>query len=272
MRAIWLCAALTACSATPSASSSVDDEGAEDPRASLDASTATAECLDEGSSRACTCDNGGTGRKTCRKGQYGSCLDCSEPAASRDGSVRPVAQELCKAGYYVGHMEGDYKPGFASLGIAQSGFEVQFKSESMNGQPPLALTLVEKTQGVGEFSSFTVNGGCMQGMARSMGTDNPFTARLTGELDCATGDFTGTMEGIYTLLSLPGLDYDFKGPITAHFVNGELADGEWSAREPNALNGQPAGGGTGTWGASWTADAAPDAGVDPCAKLMLDTP
>jgi hypothetical protein len=225
-----------------------------------------AECMPEAATRACTCASGGTGQKTCTAGNWSDCTSCS----TRDAGPRPVIKELCKAGYYVGHMEGKYKPGFASLGIAESLFEVDFESEAVGDNPPLALTLTENREGTGEFASFTVGGGCMVGLARSGDTDNPFVARLTGELDCKTGDFNGVMKGVYTLLNFPGLDYDFEGPITAHFIDQELADGEWSADEPPALNGQPAGGGAGSWGATWQADQTPDLASDPCARLDAD--
>jgi hypothetical protein len=43
--------------------------------------------------------------------------------------------------------------------------------------------------------------------------------------------------------------------------------------EPAALDGKPAGGGSGTWNATWAADVAPDAGgVDPCAKVVSTGP
>ena len=35
----------------------------------------------------------------------------------------------CKAGYYVGEMQGEYMPGFAGLGITRSPFEVHFMAE-----------------------------------------------------------------------------------------------------------------------------------------------
>jgi hypothetical protein len=183
---------------------------------------------------------------------------------------------LCKAGYYTGQIEGSYRPGFASLGLTQSGFEVQFQGEALDGRPALSLTLQENSTGpVGEFSSFTVNGGCIQGVARSGSTNNPFVAKLSGDLDCNTGAFVGVMEGEYTLVNVEGFDFHMKGPITAQFEPSppKLSDGKWTLEEPPALDGKPAGGGTGTWNATWVADAPPDAGsVDPCANIVSTGP
>lgn len=237
-RVTFLCSWMLVACSSDEGSVPADDETAEAP-ARMDASVKDA------------------GRKPTR-----------DASPARD-SGRATLQQLCKAGYYVGHMEGDYKPGFASLGLGASQLEVEFRSESLNGQPPLALTLEEEVAGSGEFLSFRVSGGCLQGLARSGVTDNPFVARLTGELDCRTGQFNGTMDGVYTLFNVSGLEYKFKGPITAQFADDSLSEGAWSASEPPALDGNPAGGGTGTWGATWNAEEAPDTDSDPCARIPL---
>jgi len=266
----WL-VVVTGCSTKPHPAP-VDTGDVEEPE--VDAGTP--ECADEGSTRVCTCASGAAGRKTCSSaGKYGSCENCLEKRTDAGRTTSAAEGVKCKAGYYVGEMNGNYMPDFAGLGITQSPFAVPFMAEERNGQPPLSLTLLENATGpAGEFFSYTVNGGCMQGMAKSMGTDNPFVARLTGDLDCNTGAFVGVVEGHYTLLNLPGLEYQFKGPITAQFTGAEakLADGMWSIAEPAALDGQPAGSGSGTWSASYVSDDAPDAGVDPCQGIASTGP
>jgi hypothetical protein len=266
----WL-VVLTACSTKPDAERADSGDGVEE--AEVDAGAR--ECADEGSTRACTCASGAAGRKTCSRGSYGTCENCLEKRGDAGSKTDTSGGVKCKAGYYVGEMNGDYMPGFAGFGITQSPFAVPFMAEELNGQPPLSLTLLENASGpAGEFFSYTVNGGCMQGMAKSMGTDNPFIARLTGDLDCNTGAFTGMVEGHYTLLSLAGLEYQFKGPITAQFVvaDARLSDGKWSIAEPAALDGQPAGSGGGTWSATFVSEAAPDAGTDPCKDIVSTGP
>jgi hypothetical protein len=263
---------LTACSAKPDTKRVDAGDGVDE--AELDAGAAR-ECADEGSTRACTCASGAAGRKTCSRGTYGSCGSCLEKRADAGRSTGTVGAVNCKAGYYVGEMQGEYMPGFSGFGITRGGFSVHFMAEELNGQPALSLTLFENDTGAaGEFFSYTVNGGCMQGMAKSMGTDNPFVARLTGDLDCNTGAFVGVVEGNYTLLNLPGLEYQFKGPITAQFViaDAKLSDGQWSIAEPPALDGQPAGGGSGTWSATFASETAPDAGSDPCQGIVSTGP
>jgi hypothetical protein len=263
---------LTACSTNP-ALERVDSRGKAD-EVDEDAGAAR-ECTVEGSTRACTCTSGAQGQKTCSSGTYGSCESCREKREDAGNTAGTSGGIKCKAGYYVGEMNGNYMPGFAGFGITSSPFAVPFMAEELNGQPPLSLTLLENSTGpAGEFFSYTVNGGCMQGMAKSMGTDNPFVARLTGDLDCSSGAFVGVVEGHYTLLNLPGLEYQFKGPITAQFTGAEakLADGMWSIAEPAALDGQPAGSGSGTWSASYVSDEAPDAGVDPCQGIVSSGP
>lgn len=261
--ALWGCGSETTSEPDERAPSRPRDAGA----------AVVAECEEDGMTRRCTCKNGSFGRQTCSDEKLGVCGSCAE--GPRDAGRPGPRVELCKAGYYTGQIEGDYKPGFAGLGLGESPLEVQFEGAEINGLPALSLTLDADTSGsVGEFSSFTVGNGCMQGLARSGQTDNPFAARLTGDLDCSTGAFVGVMEGFYTLLNLPGFDYHFKGPITAQFYANDsaLRDGEWDVSEPPALNGQRAGGGTGTWNATWAAERAPDSGVDPCKDIVSTGP
>jgi hypothetical protein len=236
------------------------------------------ECSPEGTTRACTCESGTQGRKSCKNGAYGACSNCVEARGS-DAGRAPAAgnQPRCKAGYYAGNLQGTYKPGFTGFGLGMGGIEVELMGQGSAGRPPLSLSIEEtSSELIGEFSTYTVGDGCIEGIARSNGTDNPFAARITGDLDCNTGKFTGIMEGLYTLLGFDGLDFTFKGEITAQFApaRSELGDGVWTVFEPLALDGNPAGGGSGSWNAVWTAERAPDAGVavDPCAKVVSTGP
>jgi hypothetical protein len=250
---------------TSSESPSTDDD-------EKDAGTPRAmECSEEGEQRACSCSGGGAGKKTCKNGKYGNCTNCV--TARSDAGARPAAgNPMCRAGYYTGGFTGKYKPGAFGFGIGTSLLEVDIMGAMSNGRPALDMTLEENVMGNGgEFTTFTVGNGCMTGVAMAVGTNNPFVARLTGDLDCSTGQFIGTLEGKYTLLDLMGLEFKFKGPLTAQFDvdSSSLEDGEWTVDEPPALTGDPAGGGVGTWNASFESDTAPKRDVDPCASLDI---
>jgi hypothetical protein len=245
----------------------------DDPGTEGDGATPAAECSAEGSTRACTCSNGGAGKKTCKGGEYGSCSNCV--TVNTDAGSRPDPNKpQCKAGYYSGAFSGKYKPGAFGLGLGESLLEVDIAGELSNGRPALAFTLMESAslEG-GEFATFTVGNGCMTGVAKAVGTTNPFVARINGNLDCSTGQFVGTLDGKYTLLDLSGLEFKFKGPITGKFNvdTSTLDEGVWSVDEPPALNGDRAGGGNGTWDATWASDTSPELGTDPCAVLGPST-
>ena len=266
----WTALGPVGCGEKASVAKSGPEEGDDDGD---EGAPAGKECSAEGSTRACSCTNGGAGRKTCKNGAYGSCTSCV--SASDDAGPRPASSEpQCKAGYYTGEFTGKYKPGAFGLGIGESLLEVDIMGEMSNGRPALAMTLEENASNAGgEFYTFTVGNGCMTGVAKAVGTNNPFVARLTGDLDCNTGQFVGTLEGRYTLLDLMGLEFKFKGPLTAKFdvPSSSLKEGAWTVDEPPALTGDRAGGGEGSWGAKFTSDMAPDSGVDPCAVLEPST-
>jgi hypothetical protein len=248
-------------------------EPKDEPDAAAPSSSKGEKCSAEGSSRACTCSNGGAGKKTCEDGVYGSCENCVTARADAGSKPKPT-QPQCKAGYYSGAFTGKYKPGAFGLGIGESLLEVDISGEESNGRPALAFNLMENaTNAGGEFYTFTVGDGCMTGVAKAVGTTNPFVARINGDLDCNTGNFVGTLEGKYTLLDLQGLEFKFKGPLTAKFNvdTSSLEEGAWTVDEPPALTGDRAGGGEGTWGAMFTSDMSPDAGADPCASLGPST-
>jgi hypothetical protein len=226
-------------------------------------------CTKEGETKACTCGAGKYGERTCKKSVYSEC-DCSA-SPSRDGGPKPGPTEaLCKPGYFTGNFKGKYRPGAFGGGILPSGFEVDIEGGMAlfgSNRPPLSFTLEEELSGGGEFQTFTVKGGCMQGMAKAFFiTENPFVAKLTGSLDCETGEFVGALDGYYTLLNLPGANFYFRGPLTAQFelADESLKNGEWMVEEPPALSGDAAGGGQGSWDSKWTAAKGPEFEIDPC--------
>jgi hypothetical protein len=239
---------------TPDASTPVadTDSGSTAPKPECTASQ-------EGTQRACTCVGGKGSTQTCRSGAYDACK-CDAPAGP----------QLCKAGFYSGEFSGKYKPGAFGLGIFPSPLEVDIIGVGANGYPALSFTLEETKEGSGEFQSYRIKNGCMVGSANAYGTNNPFIGRIDGELDCTTGIVTATISGQYNLLSL-GLMFQFTGPATGQFTlpASRLTDGVWSVQEPNALIGQPAGGGGGKWSAFWTDTAAPS-GEDPCTAGWSD--
>lgn len=231
------------------------------------------ECTAEGQSKTCTCNSGGTGTKVCKNGKYSSCL-CS--GTKNDAGKNQPKPQQCKPGYYVGNFDGKYRPGIFGFGFLESGFEVDIaggKSFFDDSLAPLSFELSEEYKNPGsEFSTFTVGGGCMQGLATAVAiTQSPFVARLTGNLDCETGMFEGRLEGYYTLIGIPGADFSFSGPLTAQFnlANESLDDGAWSVEEPINASGKPAGGGNGTWNAMWNAEMAPKRDKNPCDDIEM---
>ncbi len=237
--------------------------GAEKP----DAGSLT--CSDEGKTSSCSCSSGRAGTRKCSGGRFGACVCGSNSTV--DARVPEPAK--CRAGYYTGNFHGTYRPGAFGLGITGTWFEVEIaggKSFFDDSLPPLAFTLTEEYGGSGEFQTYKVSGGCMQGLATAVAvTQSPIVAKLTGDLNCSTGEFTGMLEGYYTLIGIPGADYTFTGPVTGQFALDDAAgNGEWTVQEPPAVDGTPMGGGEGSWDAKWTAEAAPMlAATDPCASV-----
>lgn len=222
--------------------------------------------------RACSCAKG-EGVKVCADGRYGAC-QCEEEPEPEDAPVDADSaprKPACRAGYYVGEFTGSYRPGLFGFGILGSGIPVDIAGGAMGTRPALAFTLEENAVGpAGEFSTFTVGNGCMTGVAKAVGTDNPFVAKLTGDLDCETGKLVGQLEGYYTLLNFPGANFKFSGPFTGQFdrEQSRLRDGMWSVMEPPALNGDPAGGGDGSWSAIYEAAEPPAGADDPCKDIV----
>jgi hypothetical protein len=232
-------------------------------------SDAGRECsvYDEGKPRACTCSSGAVGTQACLEGKYQPCK-CSSSGGSGSGSTTP-SQGLCKAGFYSGEFSGLYKPGAFGLGIIEGPIEFNIEGSGAGGYPALSFTLLESAEGDIEFGTHTVKNGCMFGSAKVRDTNTPFVARIDGGLDCKTGAFNGTIAGQYDLVGLHLLKYDFSGSATGQFqlALASISDGLWNVAESNALLGQPAGGGGGTWSAVWESETAP-AGKDPCSAAL----
>ena len=226
----------------------------------------SAECR-EGATRSCRCGEE-EGQALCRRAAWSLC-ECSTHDGGRTrADAGKSGQPACKVGYYEGEFSGRYRPGLFGLGVLGSGLPFDITGGPMGARPGLSFTLEETSTGAaGEFSTFTVGNGCMTGIAKAVGTDNPFVAKLTGDLDCGTGLFVGILDGYYRLLNVPGANFKFSGPITAQFDVDQLRlrDGEWSVMEPPALNGDPAGGGDGTWSATYQAPK--PTGDNPCRDL-----
>jgi hypothetical protein len=258
-------AALGAC-ATAEDEPPVTSPDASVPVPTMDSGVRQCAIIDEGTTRACSCATGGSGTQACLGGTYQACR-CSVPlpeAGTGSGGT------LCKAGFYSGEFTGKYKPGAFGGGLIDNFFfEVDIAGVGTAGFPALSFTLEAEKTGGGEFQSFRVKNGCMIGNAQAVGTNNPFVARIDGELDCRTGAFSGNITGRYDLIET-GLKFDFTGPLSSQFEapQSRLKDGIWNVKEPPSLSGTPAGGGGGTWSAIWESDAPPP-GEDPCASADL---
>lgn len=219
---------------------------------------------DEGTTRACSC-GASTGTQACLGGKYQACK-CAVVPVDAGG----VTGNLCKAGFYSGQFTGKYKPGAFGFGLFESPLEVDIMGAGANGYPALSFTLEADQQGSGEFQTYTVKNGCMIGNANAYGTNNPFVGRISGELNCRTGIFDGTIVGRYDLLGL-NLKFDFAGTANQgqfELPQARIKDGVWNVKEPAALLSDSQGGGGGTWSATWESDN-PPAGEDPCASADL---
>lgn len=247
---------------------------APDSGAPPDAGTRECSVFEEGKSRACTCSGGAVGTQACLGGKYQPCKCSSSTdngSGGGGGSATPGNQLMCKAGFYSGEFSGLYKPGVFGLGVIGSLAEFAVEGSSASGYPALSFTLLASESGGGtdEFGTYTVKDGCMIGSAKVRDTNSPFVGRINGELDCKTGAFKGTITGQYDLAGLQLLKYQFSGTATGQFqlAQASLTDGLWNVAEPNALLGEPAGGGGGTWSAIWERET-PPAGQDPCSAAL----
>lgn len=223
----------------------------------------TGDCT-AGASQSCDCGQG-SGTQECVAGAWEACV-CDSPEPTPNPP--PTGKAKCKPGYYTGWLKGKWRPGAFDLGGGATLVKASIETQDTAAGPGLAITLEEQSEGGGEFMTYTVSNGCATGMAESSGTENPFVARVTGSLDCETGEFKGNMEGQYDLLSL-GSPWYFTGdtgagadpvPFYAKFDPDaeKLTEGTFDLREKQAkLDEDPGAGGEGTWEVTWQAFESP---------------
>jgi len=175
----------------------------------------------------------------------------------------------CKAGHYVGQLEGTYiSP--AAVGFTPQG--VPISTDPNNIDAAVLNMLFPPAGGVGpgfefwleaseevvecepvpgeEFTfcpDFKVEGGKAKGVANGL---FPFEMDLKGQLDCDQGNFQGLIEnGHYEVAGIP---FYFEGTIEASYdaANSQFFDGKWDVTEP----ADPSAGGNGTWYTGWVDD------------------
>jgi hypothetical protein len=232
---------------------------------------AGASCM-ESAVQACPC-SGTEGQQVCTAGAWSDC-DCS--TGDGDGTPQLDAGEdlgrlKCKAGYYVGTFEGDWKPGIGDFPPLGTLIEVTITASDEPGKPGLALTLEEQLIGEdSEFPTYTVKNGCIVGTANSGGDQNhPFIGTITGDLHCDTGKFEGHLDGYYELFGLKDIsEWFFAGSMDATFNIGttSLEMGTWDLREKQST--APDGpGGKAMWQATWQSETGPEL-PEECLKLL----
>jgi hypothetical protein len=127
--------------------------------------------------------------------------------------VTPNGGKSCQAGRYAGTFSCNFVPAGADAGAANP--------FAITG--PIEITLLETANG--EF--LEVSGGTLTGAALIAIT---FTAKVTGTLDCSTGQFDGQVyDGSYGIQPFPPGGF-FEGPTTATYSpNGpSLVNGTWN--------------------------------------------
>ncbi|HEX7476386.1 MAG TPA: hypothetical protein VF331_01130, partial [Polyangiales bacterium] len=157
----------------------------------------------------------------------------------------------CEAGHYVGAFTGKY---YAPAALNTATDVASVDTAAVLGGP--VLPGLEFTLNSSKSEIFAITGGKIRGTANGL---FPFDIDLTGNLDCSTGKFTGTMNGHYTVV---GINYPFLGTITADYnkITHQFINGTWTLHEPLADGGLPpivvpgitmAPGGSGSWNADW---------------------
>lgn len=208
-----------------------------------------------GTSQACECepDEQGTvrtGTQACYEGQWFDC-HCNELIELGPPSLDGV----CKAGRYEGDFSGIYTSGFTFIGVPIPVFALD-----PTGAPGLAFTLNKKEQAAGqEFNIYTISDGYVKGTADGL---FPFEGALTGELDCATKTFTGTLKGGYCVTLCAGVnEAAFEGPVVGYYDSEgfQFTGGTWDLTETDGNSGAfGAYGGMGEWNAVWVGDGTVD--------------
>jgi hypothetical protein len=142
----------------------------------------------------------------------------------------------CYAGRYFGAFSGIYRQNeaYVGFGIPIVGHVDIRLTESANGE------------------IFMVDGGKFKGAALEF---VPFSAKISGQLNCSTGEFTAEIyDGRYYLTGIsaaPGIpaNYFFEGKMFAQYDSTEkkLINGGWNVDEPD----RPKNGGKGEWAANY---------------------
>lgn len=194
--------------------------------------------------------------------EFGNSVGFVPPPPSTNLSVTGGG---CKAGHYVGQLDGLYiSP--AAVGWTPTGVPISTNPDNIDAA--LLNMLFPPADGVGpgfefwleaseevapcggdqEFCfDFKVEGGAAKGVANGL---FPFSMELNGDLDCNQGHFEGLIEnGMYEVAGIP---FFFEGTITASYAadKAEFFDGEWVVTEP----ADPTAGGEGTWYTAWVED------------------
>jgi hypothetical protein len=180
---------------------------------------------------------------------------------------------LCKAGYYTGDFTGEYWSGAFDIGFG-SLVRVTINAKPVNGKPGLGMTLRDgfTSSGGGESPIYTVKDGCLIGTAEAAGTEHPIFGTITGELDCKTGAFVGTLRGYYYLFGVPQITYKFEGPVSATYKSEQqrLADGVWNVKEHQNTPNAP--GGSGSWSVNWSGSVGEAPPLPPECEELLPAP
>jgi hypothetical protein len=139
-----------------------------------------------------------------------------------------TASSRCLPGHYKGSFQGTYA--FATAGY-------------VNKNPVSGAIVLDLLQSSNpEFLS--ISNGTLSGTADFI---YPFSATLTGTLDCTTNKFTSTMNGSYKV----GIkNYPYNGALDSGYdpSSESLTPGTWNAVEPT----QKLNGGSGTWNATYS--------------------
>lgn len=253
----YLVCALCACSSRPDAV-----QGEDAPSDGSGDGGPVAECT-SGTLRSCNCGNV---TQLCSAGRWAPCA-C-------DGGLPPASPRSCKAGYYTGDFSGEYWSGVFDIGFG-SLVRVTINAKPVNGKPGLGMTLREgftADDGGSGPPVYTVKDGCLIGTAEAVGTEHPIFGTITGQLDCETGAFEGTLKGYYYLFGVPQITYKFEGPVRAAYKAEQqrLADGTWDVKEHQ--NSANAPGGSGTWDVAWAGRVEDAPPLPPECEELLPAP
>lgn len=174
----------------------------------------------------------------------------------------------CKPGHYVGEFSGMYRSIAWGNGADEAALEVKSVDDVILMTVGLEFWLqesgVECAPGEEFCGGFTIKGGKMRGNADPGFLPVPFQIDLTGDLDCARGEFRGRLENGRYEVGPMNYAY-FEGDISAGYDQPTSAfiDGMWDVVEQPPAPGVtpfPPGaniGGEGIWSALWADDSPP---------------